>query len=112
MDDVIDPNNQDQSEAIKIILGASDRQEEYYLAKVASDAHILGAAHSARAMFDVFAFLVNGLVLDGAISENSCNIQKVTKKLPSSPLKSELVALEKSYWFGFVCAFVNVAKQR
>ncbi|MDT0617570.1 hypothetical protein RM531_03715 [Salinisphaera sp. P385] len=112
LDEVIDPNAADPKEALAIVLGASERQEEYHSAKVASEAHILGAAHSARAMFDVFAFLVNSLVLSGAIPESRCSIQLVVDKLPPSPLKHELEALTESYWFGYVSAFVNVAKHR
>ena len=112
LDEVIDPNAADQIEAMAVAFGASDRQEEYHYAKVASEAHILGDAHSARSMFDVFAFLVNSLVLSGAIPESRCSIQRVVDRLPSSPLKHELEGLLDSYWFGYVSAFVNVAKHR
>ena len=112
LDEVIDPNAADQKEALAVAFGASDRQEEYHFAKVASEAHILGAAHSARAMFDVFAFLANSLVLSGAIPESQCSIRRVVDRLPSSPLKDELKVLLDSYWFGYVSAFVNVAKHR
>ncbi|MES1934626.1 hypothetical protein T35B1_18578 [Salinisphaera shabanensis T35B1] len=112
MDEVIDPTDEHQVEAVKMVFGASAHQERYYFAKVASEAHVLGAAHSARAMFDVFAFLVNGLLLNGAVCESRCNLQVVAKKLPPSPLKRELDGLANSYWFGFVSAFVNVAKHR
>lgn len=112
LDQVIDPNDQYQKEVMLFVLGASDRQNEYNLAKVASEAHILGAARSARAMFDVFAFLVNSLLLKGSVPERECSIQLVVKKLQPSPLKRELDALLNSRWFGYVSAFDNVAKHR
>jgi len=112
LDEVVDPSATSLKEALVIVLGVSEHQAKYRTAKVASEAHILGAAHSSRAIFDVFAFLVNCLVLDGEISESRCSIQRVADKLPSSLLKQKLEELIKSYWFRYVSAFVNVAKHR
>jgi|TARA_R110001592_G_scaffold229914_1_gene486604 hypothetical protein len=44
-------------------------------------------------MFDVFAFLVNKLLLNTSIPEEDCNLGLVLKKLPASDLKNELEAL-------------------
>ena len=107
--EVIDVNNPDQKEAMSFVLGASGRQDEYHLAKIASEAHILGAAHSARAIYDVFAFLVNRLLLENCIPENRCNIQLLAAELPSSCIKYELETLIESYWFGYMSAFASNA---
>ena len=112
MNKVIDAENPCARESFEFVLGVSERQDEFDFAKVASEAHILGAVHSARASFDVFAFLVNGLFLGGSIPESKCDIKIATKALQQSSLKTELEALTDSYWFSYVSAFINTAKHR
>jgi hypothetical protein len=97
---------------IMIVLGVSEHQEQYNLAKISSEAHILGAVHSVRAMFDVFAFLVNSLLLNNEIPEHRCDLHTVTKKLPDSSLKLALCDVIESYWFRYVSAFINISKHR
>jgi hypothetical protein len=99
-------------ENTRYVLGASERQEEYARAKIASEANILGCIHSSRALLDVFAFLVNGLLLGARISPRRCDIKTVAAALPDSPLRQRLQVLIGSSWFGYVSAFVNTAKHR
>lgn len=112
MNGIGDPENPQSRKNIEIVLGVSSQQDEFHLAKVASEAHILGAVHSTRAMFDVFALLINTMVLDGKIPEHRCDINRVVQKIPASPLKQELEKLLGSYWFGYVVAFINISKHR
>lgn len=112
MDEVVDPDDPQKKEYLDFVFGNSERQDDYYYAKLASEAHILGTIHSARAIFDVFAFLINRLLLNGAIPDNRCDIRSVTRALQSPPLKSELDALIETYWFRYVSAFINTAKHR
>jgi hypothetical protein len=96
----------------KYVLGLAEDQESFLAAKIASEAHILGCIHSARSLFDVFAFLLNGLLLDDRLSADKCNIHSVTKELPACALRSRLESLLNSYWFCYVAAFGNTAKHR
>jgi len=99
-------------ENTKYVLGLSEKQKEYALAKVASEANILGCIHSTRALLDVFAFLVNGLLLGTCIPASKCDIRSVAVALPDSPLKRRLQELLGSTWFAYLSAFVNTAKHR
>ncbi len=96
----------------KFVFGISPRQGEYRAAKIASEAHILGCIHSARALFDVFAFLVNGLILENAVREDRCSVSTVVPALPTGALRDRLQILLDSHWYKYVCAFVNTAKHR
>ncbi|MFC6671123.1 hypothetical protein [Marinobacterium aestuariivivens] len=112
MNEVVDTETPSSKEHLNYVFGISDRQDDYYLAKLASEAHILGIIHTTRAVFDVFAFLVNGVLLNGAIPKNKCDIRAVVKVLQPSPLKSELKTLIESYWFKYISAFINISKHR
>ncbi|WP_394672576.1 hypothetical protein [Limnobacter sp.] len=112
MNGIGDAENPRSRKNLEIVFGVSSQQDEYHLAKVASEAHILGVVHSTRAMFDVFAFLVNAMLLNGEIPEHRCDVSRVIQKIPASPLKQELEKLAVSYWFGYVSAFINTSKHR
>lgn len=97
---------------IRFVFATSEKQDEYYLAKIVSEANILGCIHSTRALFDVFSHLVNGLLLNGSLPLKRCDIKLVTESLPESPLKGALEELLASFWFNYISAFVNTAKHR
>lgn len=99
-------------ENLRLVFGDSERQDEFYLAKIASEANILGCIHSTRAIFDVFSHLVNGLLLGGRLSAKQCNIEAAAGMLEHSALKRALEDLLNSYWFSYVKSFVNTAKHR
>ena len=63
-------------------------------------------------MFDVFGYLINLLVLNGAIDSDKCNLWVVAQRLPDSTLKNKLDQLTEDDWFRYVSAFVNLAKHR
>lgn len=102
----------DMHHNLEFIFGSSKQQEEYAQAKIESEANILGCIHSVRALFDVFAFALNGLLLRSRISARKSNIQIVTGALSESLLKANLQQLLISPWFRYVSAFVNTAKHR
>ncbi|WP_461521269.1 hypothetical protein [Porticoccus sp.] len=97
---------------LKYIFGAAEDQNDFMAAKLETEAHFLGFVHSARSIFDVFAFLVNKLLLNSLIPEDKCYLDPVLKKLPDSELKNELNALKNSSSYSYVVAFVNTSKHR
>lgn len=112
MDEVIGTERQVSIEVLEVILGISDKQRGYHTAKIESEAHVLGLAHSVRAMCDVFSFLVNSIVLHGAVALRHCNVHTVSTRLPTCMLKDRLQRLLESYWFKYTSAFINTSKHR
>ncbi|MGQ0696822.1 MAG: hypothetical protein ACT4PZ_01135 [Panacagrimonas sp.] len=99
-------------ENLEYVFGISSRQDEYHKAMIRSEANLLACAHTARSLFEVFSHLINGLLLNNALSRGDCDIVKATGKLPPSPLKEALDELLDSHWFRYVKAFDNTAKHR
>jgi hypothetical protein len=103
-------DRQSVAEALDVLYG--EQQQEYHRARVVSEAHVHGCFHVTRNMFDIFAQLVNGLVLSPPIGVEDCDIGQVHRKLTPSDLKSHVGELLESPWFDYVTAFVNTIKHR
>jgi hypothetical protein len=89
-----------------------EQREAYRNAMIVSEAHLLGCFHVARSRFDIFAQLVNGLVLNSSISIGDCDIRRVHGALDASDLKDQIGQLLESTWFGYVSGFLNTTKHR
>jgi hypothetical protein len=96
----------------KLILGASDRQEEFLQAKVVSEANLIGCAYTARSMLETFAQLLNLIILGGSLSVADCTPVAVARKLPVGSLKRDLDMLLASKWASYAAAFTNTVKHR
>lgn len=105
-------NEDDASSDANFMLLLGVRTEEYVLAKLASEAHLIGSFHTARSVFDIFSHVVNGLLLNNMLSVKQCDIHKVRKHLPKGQLRTSLDQLVDSYWFSYVTAFINTTKHR
>ena len=101
-------------ESFELILPLEEKKEELWRRKLAIQANTQACLHSARAIHDLLAQLINGLVLPDkvAIPINDCNIIKVESKLEPSELKVHLTGLLNSIEFKYVNAFVNTIKHR
>tara|TARA_R110001599_G_scaffold64023_4_gene179441 strand:- start:118447 stop:119118 length:672 start_codon:yes stop_codon:yes gene_type:complete len=94
------------------ILGGSDRQEEFFYAKVVSEANLISCIHTARSLLETFAQLVNRIVLESAIEVSKCTPKAVVAKLPNGEIKTKLQELLASHWFSYTSAFTNTVKHR
>lgn len=99
-------------ENFMLILGASERQGEFAYAKIVSEAHIIGCLHTVRSLWDLFAQLVNTLVLVEPLAVSACDIKRVIAVMPACPLKDRLDVLLASHWYTYVAAFINTTKHR
>lgn len=97
-------------EALKIVW--VEKRDASRDAMIVSEANILGCVHTTRNLYDIFAQLVNRLVLKSALLVDACNIWKVHERLDASDLKTQIGDLLESNWFGYVSAFVNTSKHR
>jgi hypothetical protein len=95
-----------------LLLGGSERQEDFYYAKIVSEANLIACAYTARSLLEMFAQLVNSLLLSSAIPISKCTLKKVAEKLPPGELKVKLQELFNSHWFIYVYAFTNTIKHR
>lgn len=95
-----------------LILGASEKSDEFNFARIVSEAHLISCFHTARGMWDHFAQLVNLVVLGASIPISNCDISKVLARLPESELREYVLSTLSSHWYGYVVAFVNTVKHR
>lgn len=94
------------------ILGGSDRQEEFFYAKVVSEANLISCIYTTRSLLETFAQLANRIVLSSAIEVSKCTPKAVAAKLPNGELKTKLQELLASHWFSYTSAFTNTVKHR
>src|SRR5688572_30550156 len=90
---------------VKYVFGIAEKQADFNLAKVVSQAHILGCVHTVRAMCDVFAQVVNALAINSPFTVADCSLIRVTNRLPICTLKKDMDSLVASHWFKYVAAF-------
>jgi len=95
-----------------LVFGQSEKQDEFERTKIVSEANLIGCIHAARGLFDIFAQLINELILSPKMRIWQVEIKTVTSKLPACRLKTELRNLLKSASFKYVNAFVNTTKHR
>jgi hypothetical protein len=108
--DLILPKN--QREAIELVFIPESKQDFAFETKLKIQANTLASIHTVRSIYDLFAQLVNGLLLIPPLPVYSCDFIKVTEKLPSSELKIYLKELSQSDEFLYINAFVNTIKHR
>jgi len=89
--------------------GMADDGIVLWEAGIVSEANLIAAINITKGMFDSFGQLVNRLVLCEPIVGN-VYLHLVLKKLPPSPLRSELSAATSSEWFNYITAFINSVK--
>ncbi|REL36342.1 hypothetical protein [Thalassotalea euphylliae] len=80
--------------------------------RLAIQANIQSSLYSARAIYDLFAQLLNSLLLDKPLATNNCDFFKLQRKLPESKLKNYLNYLSSTIEFQYVNAFLNTIKHR
>lgn len=90
-------------------MGADRALEE---AKLASEANLIAIINITRNAFDIFAQIINALVLPNPWTVEQCDFNKVRKRLPSSPFKAELDRVESLHWFRYLAGFSNITKHR
>ena len=61
---------------------------------------------------EVFAQLLNCVVLPSSIPIPHCTLKKVVARLPDGELRVKLQELVTSYWFSYLSAFINTVKHR
>lgn len=108
----VDKNDPASLDALKLVLGVSEKTDEFAYARLASEANIVGCIHTARSMFDIFGQLVNGLLVCPPIPVERCDIRKVGESMPNSDLKMKISKLLLSHWFNYVSGFINTTKHR
>lgn len=110
--DFYDDDAKAHKQHVERAFGISEDQEEFQLAKIANEANTIAAIYTVRSVFDLFSQLVRGLLLEGKLSENACNIYRVRDHLQDGALRTSIERLLESEGFRYINAFVNVTKHR
>jgi hypothetical protein len=105
--DLIEPSN--RREAMELVLAQKDK---FFETKLEIQANTQASIHSARAIYDLFAQLINGLLLNTPLAVHKCDFFKIKDKLTNSELKGHLNHLSTTEEFLYVNAFVNTIKHR
>ncbi len=100
------------SERFKLIIGIHDNQAQFKIARISAHAHFIASVNCVRNLYDIFAQLANGLILDIPIPIDKCDIHKIAKSNIPHTLKDEITRLTDSYWFQYTEAFSNTIKHR
>ncbi|WP_137188399.1 hypothetical protein [Pseudomonas asiatica] len=87
-------------------------KSDFGIAALAYEANIIAAIHTVRNYADIFAQLVNSLVMATPLAEKDCTFGKVANGIPESVLKQGMLDLNSSYWFRYLAAFSNISKHR
>ena len=105
-------NPQTPRDAFELVLTPTDKFESIYWEKITVQANVQAAVHTARSIHDIFAQLVNCLVLSDLLPIHISDITRVTNKLTESTLKEHLCCLLVSEEYLYVNAMVNTLKHR
>lgn len=101
-----------QREMMLAVFGSLDQQPEYEWAKIVNEAHLIACLHTTRGVWDIYAQLLNRLIVTPALSVEDCDIGRVASLLPASALRERLNRLLASHWYRYVSAFINTTKHR
>lgn len=101
-----------QTEMMLAVFGSLDQQPEYEWAKIVNEAHLIACLHTTRGVWDIYAQLLNRLIVTTPLSVERCDIGRVVALLPASALRDRLNRLLASYWYRYVSAFINTTKHR
>lgn len=89
-----------------------DEGEAFRDASIASEANLIALINVTRNAYDIFAQVVNTLVLNNHFSTHDCNINHVCSELPTSELKTILKGAVSSGWWYYLSDFTNTVKHR
>lgn len=92
-----------------MMMGTDETFEE---AKLASEANLIAAINITRNTFDIFAQIVNALVLPQPLCIEHCTFSKARDGLPEGKLKEEITRVTRLPWFRYLAGFSNTIKHR
>ncbi|OCH42029.1 hypothetical protein [Aliivibrio fischeri] len=98
--------------AIELILSNSLQNEELEYQVLVFQAHLQGALQCARSMYDIFAQLLNVLLIIELKPIYQCSIHNVCQEIPDSKLKNELMTVLNGQEYKYVNGFINTIKHR
>lgn len=87
-------------------------EPDFSRAALIQEANLIAAIHTVRNYADIFAQLVNTLLLPVPVLEKDCSFGKIADKLPDSAFKERMQELNSSHWFRYLAAFSNISKHR
>lgn len=99
-------------QAMELIFTPKEKLAEVFETKLIIQANSQACIHTARSIYDLFAQLVNGLLLSEPLPLGMCDFFKIKDKLENSKLKDYLSELSATEEFLYVNAFVNTIKHR
>jgi len=94
------------------LISMGEKRIEHEEEMVMIQAHIQAALYNVRAMYDLFAQLLNMVLLSSKYEVSACNINKVFNVLPKSSLKDELDTVLCGFNYQYVNSFINTIKHR
>ena len=112
MNGVFREDNEENLDTLLFGRGDNKRGTQIAYAKIVSEANLICCLHTTRGLWDIFAQLLNALVLPCPLAESKCDIATVAATLPPSSLKDSVDRLLGSHWYLYVSAFVNTTKHR
>ncbi len=95
-----------------MVLGSFPEQKNYQKASLVHEANTIALLYTTRSIYDIFAQLINSLILEDKLSLERCDIKKVRNALENGEIKQLLGDLLDSIEFKYVDGFINSVKHR
>jgi hypothetical protein len=99
-------------EDFDLVLGISDRMDEFNHAELVNEANTIAAIYTVKSLYEHFAQLINGLLLNDLLTPYECSLSRVKSNLEPSELLVCLKKLMESNGYKYIDAFANVSKHR
>lgn len=96
----------------KMFVAMMSFEPDFSRAALAQEANLIAAIHTVRNYADIFAQLVNTLLIPVPVPEKYCSFGRVAGDLPDSAFKQLMQELNSSHWFRYLAAFSNISKHR
>lgn len=96
----------------KMFIAMMTFEPDFSRAALVQEANVIAAIHTVRNYADIFAQLVNTLLIPVPVPEKESSFGRIAKDLPESAFKQCMQELNSSHWFRYLAAFSNISKHR
>lgn len=110
--DFFDGTGNKMVQVFKYISGTDDRAQQFNVARVEHEAHLIAAAQAVHSIADIIAQVIDVLGFFSPFGREKVSFWRVLERLPETELKVAMTEVSRCKEFEYLNAFVNVTKHR